>query len=112
MKTRTLLLLCVAMLLCAGCTDTSWYERHEPMTDAERQAVAEHAKQILEATPRSLAGDDQDWDDAIQMAHVEAKRTLCRKTYWEWKSQFPDAGAFTGRWRYADEAEIRGGEAK
>lgn len=88
-----------AGFLASGCYPRAyWRESYEPMTDAERKAVAEHAEKILAATPRTLAGDDQDWDDAISEAHNQARRTVCRPVLREYRDYEP-----TGRWRYADE---------
>ena len=97
-------------LLFTGCAPRyGWQERIQPTTDAERKAVAEHAERILAATPRELSGHDQDWDDAIAMAHDQARKILCRPTYWEWKeTRFGGAFEFTGRWRYAEQAQPEG----
>jgi hypothetical protein len=100
---RRLILLPLLALL-AGCSPSEpyWIERHVPTTLAERQSVAEMTTKILAATPTSLAGHDQDWDDAIEMAQETAAKTLCEPTYWERAQR--DAGGYwdyTGRWRYA-----------
>lgn len=96
MKLSVLLL---PLLLLTGCGPDIWYqERNTPTTDAERRAVAEQAEKILAATPRSLSGHDQDWDDAIRQAHDSACRTQCRTTIWEM-----DGYHATGRWYYAAE---------
>jgi hypothetical protein len=39
--------------------------------------VAQHVENIMQATPSSLSGHDQDWDDAIYRAHSEAKDLFC-----------------------------------
>ena len=104
-------LIYVALIAAAGCGEpqSRWYERHEPTTDAEREAVARHVEAMLSATPKVLSGHDQDWDDAIVAAHREAKETLCRPTLWErrYNSRFDDVGEMTGRWRYAKDVPIR-----
>jgi hypothetical protein len=88
------------VIFLAGCEDDKmyWSERHEPTTDVERQAVAEQVQKIMAATPRTLSGSDQDWDDAIDAATRSAKATCCRTTLWE----HVGFGNWTGKWRYAD----------
>lgn len=61
-----------------------WHLEYEPTTDQEREQVANHVQKILGATPSSLAGNDQDWDDAIKTAHQDAKRLFCKPTLWEY----------------------------
>lgn len=101
-----------AICLLTGCSPTiKWVERYEPRTDAERNSIAAHVEKIMEATPKTLSGHDQDWDDAIRMATEEAKTIYCRKTLAEWKvaaffGDWSDNG-LTGRWKYADEMEIK-----
>ena len=105
MKTNSILFLLVAILL-AGCAPTyEWRLKNEPTTDAERRACAEHVEKVLAATPHSLAGHDQDWDDAIRAAENEARQTLCRPTLWEWKEYnvFSPHAEWTGRWKYFDQ---------
>ena len=110
MKKLLLLAGLLVLALCSGCElRTGWQERIQPTNEAERAAVAEHAERILAATPRQLAGHDQDWDDAIAMAHDQARKIICRPTYWEWKeTRFGGAWEFTGRWRYAEQAQPEG----
>jgi hypothetical protein len=93
------------LLLLWGCGayDPIWSLRHVPTTDIERERVAEEAQRILSATPQSLAGHDQDWDDAIEAAQNAATKTWCRATLWEYASTF-GTWRETGRWRYADPA--------
>lgn len=101
------LLLLLPVLALAGCADRSyWHERHEPTTDAERQAVTAHVEKLLAATPRTLSGNDQDWDDAIAEASRQARFTLCRPTFWEYRVEgFMGSNAYySGKWRYADAA--------
>jgi hypothetical protein len=105
MKNKIIIPLIGALLALSGCKgDTCWMLQREPTTDAERAAVAAHVEKLLAATPQSLAGDDQDWDDAIHAAHRQARESLCRPTLW----QFENDGIRwvpTGRWRYVDEPE-------
>lgn len=82
-----------------GC-EPRWIERYEPTTQAERVAVLAHAEKILAATPHTLSGHDQDWDDAITEAHRQARRVVCVPTYWE----IVETNA-TGRYRYAQEVK-------
>lgn len=101
--------LLVLALILTGCEPRyGWQERFQPTTDAERRAVAEHAERILAATPRELSGHDQDWDDAIAMAHSQACRAICRPTFWEWKDTPGGSWQFTGRWRYAEQVQPEG----
>jgi len=101
-------------ILLVGCERTTWVERHDPTTDVERKAVAEHAERILSATPKSLNGHDQDWDDAIAQAHRDAARYLCRPTLWEWYDGglFKPGFGLTGRWKYMDQPPTEPKEAK
>lgn len=104
----TIAALAAATLLCGcGRPKPSWTERREPTTDAERKAVAEHVERILSATPTTLSGRDQDWDDAIAEAHQQARISLCRPTLWEWQGNgfLEGGGEYTGRWKYAEEAK-------
>lgn len=88
--------LVVACVLClCGCGRT-WNVRNVPTTAEERAAVAEHAREVLSAIPKTLSGDDQDWDDSIREAHEQAREILCEPTLWEW-----DRGEcrYTGNWK-------------
>lgn len=102
MKKLASLAFSAALLLQAGCARTEWVERHVPTDDAQRAAIATHVEKILGATPQSLAGHDQDWDDAIAEAHRRATDLYCPSTYWEWDRT---SATWTGRWRYADNKE-------
>lgn len=108
------ILLLLSAILLVGCERTTWCERREPTTDAERKAVAEHAERILAATPKTLSGHDQDWDDAIAQAHRSAAYYLCRPTLWEWHEGgfFKPGCEFTGRWKYIDQPSVELKEAK
>ena len=81
-----------------------WRERTIPTTDAERAAVAKNVEAVLAATPRTLSGHDQDYDDAIKMAYTMSEQALCRPTMWEWDS---DHWEWTGKWRYSDEPQTK-----
>lgn len=79
-------------------TAVTWSIYRVPTTDKERTAVAEMVQRIMSATPRTLSGHDQDWDDAIKAATKSATETLCRPTMWESRG-----GVRTGRWKYVEE---------
>lgn len=96
------LLLILTALLLAGCADrTYWAVRTVPTTDRERADVAEQVRLMMLATPRTLAGHDQDWDDAIRAATESACASLCRPTLWEHSGY----QVWTGRWHYLDEPQ-------
>lgn len=95
-----------SVMLLSGCArEPVWVERHVPITDAERAAVAAMIEKILAATPRTLSGHDQDWDDAISEARRTAEATLCKPTYWERAPSAPysEVWVYTGRWRRGNE---------
>lgn len=96
---HTTIIITIASLLLSGCNDKYWRLKYTPTTGDERKAVCEHAEKILAVTPRELAGHDQDWDDAIQAAHLTAREAICRPTLWEF-----DGYLETGRWKYIEEA--------
>jgi hypothetical protein len=100
MKKYIVLFSSLVVLSClTACAPTiNWHERKEPTTDEERKLILEHVAKLLSTTPQSLAGDDQDWEDAIAEAHRRAKEIACKTTYWEYIDGRP-----TGRWRYAEE---------
>ncbi len=87
------------LLTACGPEKTYWVVRTEPTTEAEHRAVAEQVAKIMAAAPRTLSGNDQDWDDAIKAATVSAKETICRPTIWEHHGY----GVWTGQWRYVSE---------
>lgn len=107
MKTVIILLL---VTLFSGCIPRSvhWVQRREPITEADRKAVADQSARLLNHIPLALAGHDQDWDDAIRAAHDSAVVTYSPVTYWEFVEPkhfflaIPDS-EYTGRWRYADD---------
>lgn len=114
MKTKQILILSLAPIG-AGCVKTETYwgapsSWDAPLTTQQKQQVADHAAKILAATPRSLAGDDQDWDDAIQQAHREAKAIYSPLVQFEYHREggFFLTASFaekTGRWRYVESAQ-------
>jgi hypothetical protein len=89
----------LVVLLCSGC-GRQWVEHREPMNDDERTKIAAYVEKVMESTPKSLAGHDQDWDDAIKAAHYTATQIYCRPTFWEWDGWSQN---YTGRWRYMEE---------
>jgi hypothetical protein len=106
---RKIILLLTACLLLGGCMPTpanQWVARYTPTTDAERKAVAEHVERVMASTPRTLAGHDQDWDDALKMAYNQARQTLCRETLWERAYIAEYTWEDTGHWRYADDGKV------
>jgi hypothetical protein len=72
----------------------TWRIHHEPLTAEERAAVAAMTERILSATPRQLAGHDQDWDDAVRAAHRAACETHCAPRLFEYRGQ-----RRTGHWK-------------
>lgn len=72
----------------------TWRIHHEPMTAEERAAVAAMTERILSATPRQLAGHDQDWDDAVRAAHRAACETHCAPRLFEYRGP-----RRTGQWK-------------
>ncbi len=101
------LILILILCLTTGCEmQTGWEERTIPTTDIERDKVARHVEAIMERTPRTLSGHDQDWDDAIRMAEVQARATICRPTLWEWQCHPMDSyRTYTGRWKYTEQVK-------
>jgi hypothetical protein len=99
------LALAIVLPALSGCCKPVWVERRIPTTDAERKAVAEQVEHILAATPRTLSGHDQDWDDAIRAAQSSAEDTHVRLTYWERVPYgWPPNWEYSGRWRYAEKS--------
>lgn len=107
MKAKILTLI-AAVLLLAGCSDDAprvvWKLERKPTTDAERKAIAEHVERILAATPHSLSGNDQDWDDAVIAAERLATVLYARPVMREWEvTKYGTEIRPTGRWYYLDE---------
>lgn len=104
MKTSVITLLLAAVLLFAGCSNKiRWIEERELVNDSARQAAAQHAEKILGATPTTLSGHDQDWDDAIAEAEKQARNLFARRMLREWEVRwdgFPVRP--TGRVQYLD----------
>lgn len=90
------------LLLACGCNPVApiWVERHVPITDDQRLAMAAHVECIAGSLPSTVSGDDQDLEDLLESAYAGAARIFCPITYWE---RAPSGGSweFTGRWRYA-----------
>ena len=68
-------------LLLSGCSD---YESmsYLPVTPEEQKCVQETQIKIISSTPKSLAGHDQDWDDAIKAANDVANKSCCKPRMW------------------------------
>lgn len=98
-STSALLAVALAAML-TGCSPV-YHERYIPTTPEERKAVAAEVEHILAATPRTLSGHDQDWDDAIAAAQRAAAQTHVRPTFWEWNCW---TQSYTGKWFYVPEA--------
>jgi len=79
--------------LLIGC-ESKWWPRNLPETDAERKCVEKVQNELIGKTPRSIAGHDQDWDDAIKAAHEVANQTCCKTRLYECES-----GSWTGRFK-------------
>lgn len=98
-----IIILGIAALVLCSCEDhsqeTYWTLEHKPTTPEEHKAVAEQVRAIMAATPSSLAGNDQDWDDAINMATFSANHSICKPTLWERIGY----GRFTGKWKQVEE---------
>lgn len=93
----------IASLLLGSCHDEGggaryWHVRYEPTTPEEKQAVAEQVKAIMAATPLTLAGDSQNWQEAIEAATQSAKESLCKPTLWESYA----FGRWTGTWKHLE----------
>lgn len=88
------------LLLCACDRSPVWIERHIPITEEQRKAVADHVECIAASLPSSLSGDDQDLEDVINAAYAGGMQVLCPTTYWE-SASTGSSWQFTGRWRYA-----------
>jgi len=96
-KVPALILLC-ALALC-GCEDKlEWLVEQRPETSAERDACAKLEVELMAKFPQSVAGHDQDYDDAIIEARNAAVLTVCRRRRYE--------AYWTGsRWRYTGKME-------
>ncbi len=75
MKKRLVGIVLVALL--SGCSETRWIDTCEVTSIEQRQEIAKHVQAILRATPATLSGNDQDWDDAIRQAHSSATQLYC-----------------------------------
>jgi hypothetical protein len=92
-KTVSLLCLCALLMGCSNSDNSSWHVRTVPTTPMEREAVARHEKELVAHGILILAGNDQDWDDAINQAHKAAMETCCAPTLWKCRD-----GRWTGDW--------------
>jgi len=93
----------IASLLLCSCRDENggaryWHVRYEPTTPEEQRAVAEQVKAIMASTPLTLAGDSQNWQEAIEAATRSAKESLCKPTLWESHA----FGRWTGTWKHLE----------
>jgi len=99
---KKVLLTSLFLFCIVGCNDPYWRFEQAPETPQERIAVAQLEIDILKAVQlNSLSGHDQDWDDAIKMAHKVAIKTICKKRLYEVNS----TGAYTGRMKEIKEGE-------
>ena len=88
----------LGLLLASGCSDrVFWDLKYVPTTEQERIKVSQETEAILKATPSTISGHDQDWDDAIEQAKKTAMETWCRPTLWK-RIEFNETGEF----KYAD----------
>lgn len=74
-------------------------EEYTPVTSEEKAAVAIMTERIMVATPHTLAGHDQYWDDAIAAANLAAKRSCCAERIYEYEGPFGGPFHKTGRFR-------------
>lgn len=95
MKRRAVFFIGLMAFFVMGCEKSHWYPRNIPETEAERKCVAEIQEKLIKNTLRSIAGHDQDWDDALFAAHEVAKQTCCKARLYE----FGINGAMTGRFK-------------
>ena len=112
------LLFLLPLVALVGCVKpiTQWGHptRYDaPLSLEQQRLIADHVQKILAATPRSLAGDDQDWDDAIEQAHREARSLYSPLVQFEYHRDggfFLTTGSFTqtGRWRYVAQPSVEG----
>lgn len=76
------LFILVSVVLLSGC-GTHWQEQSKPITPQERDCVQITTKAYLGQNPSTLAGHDQDWDDAISAAHFAAVKSCCKPRLYE-----------------------------
>ena len=98
-----------AALLLTGCarTETTWVTKYgECLSEAHRDKAAAIAKTFLAATPSTIAGDDQDWEDAVIAAAAQGRYTACPPTLWEYRHGWMHSdGSYTGNVKYAIPAD-------
>ena len=83
----------------AGCgseNDKRWVVRREPETATEREAVERMVVDLMSHFPSSVAGDDQDYDDAITEAGILARESCCKRRRYEQEQVGPN-WTLTGR---------------
>lgn len=80
-------------LVLIGC-ENRWWPRNLPETDAEKICVQKVQAELIGKTPKSIAGHDQDWDDAINAAHEVANKTCCKTRLYEFET-----GSMTGKFK-------------
>lgn len=73
---KRLILLSFLFTSC-GIIENEWRVYHEPANDAERAAASEHVQKVMQYFPKSAGGNDQDYDDALRVAHDEARHLFC-----------------------------------
>lgn len=101
-KLTLFVLICFGLLCLGGCEPTeTWVLKHEPTTPEERKAVAEHVEKILIALPNKVSGDDQDLEDITEATYLEARKSICRPTLWQFKN-----GNYTGVFKYVEEQKL------
>jgi len=97
---------------CSGETEYWWQmdTSYDVMTPDEQINVLHAQNDILKATPSTLSGHDQDWDDAIMAAHLVACETMVRRKELEFKRKkgFAEPYEKSGRWRFFGDREIHG----
>ncbi len=73
------LIVLLSLLTLAGCdpNETYWANKTVCLTDAQREKAATLTSTFLAATPKSIGGDDQDWEDAINAAAYRAIDISC-----------------------------------
>jgi hypothetical protein len=84
---------------CAKPIETEWLMRSECMEQRHRDKAAEIAKTFLAATPSTVSGDDQDWEDSINAAAARAQELACPTVLMEYRN------GFTGRWKYVNQGD-------
>lgn len=93
------IVLIFSVLLLSGCERPPRWEMHrECMTSEDKVKAAEMTKVFLASTPRSIGGEDQDWDDAINAAARRAEDIVCPMVMFE-----AEQNRRTGRWKNVEQ---------